>query len=61
PAIDVALKDHVQQADEFLGQILRRVGEKRGEMEALAGFPKHFWTLDKKSDLRQFYANQSTV
>ncbi|NET61267.1 MAG: hypothetical protein F6K47_35615, partial [Symploca sp. SIO2E6] len=41
PAIDVALKDHVQQADEFLGQILRRVGEKRGEMEALAGFPKH--------------------
>jgi len=42
PAIDVALKEHVQQADEFLGQILRRIGERRGEMEALAGFPKHF-------------------
>ncbi|NES21606.1 MAG: hypothetical protein F6K41_22430 [Symploca sp. SIO3E6] len=41
PAIDVALKDHVQQADEFLSQILRRIGERRGEMEALAGFPKH--------------------
>ncbi|NEP11048.1 MAG: hypothetical protein F6K14_12705 [Symploca sp. SIO2C1] len=41
PAIDVALKEHLQQADEFLGQILRRIGERRGEMEALAGFPKH--------------------
>jgi hypothetical protein len=41
PAIDLALGEYVEQANVVLTHVFRQVGEKRQEMEALAGLPTH--------------------
>lgn len=41
PSIDLALREHIEQASAVLTHIFRQVGEKRQGMEVLAGLPTH--------------------